>query len=47
MFDELKGGQTGSFEDRLSRYMKMSEERLSDVKRQNENKRGGGYVRRG
>lgn len=47
MFDELKGSQSDSFEDRLSHYMKMSEERLSDVKRQSENKRGGGYVRRG
>lgn len=47
MFDELRGSQESSFEDRLSRYMKMSEERLSDVKRQSENKRGGGYVRRG
>lgn len=47
LFDELGGGQSGSFEDRLSRYMKMSEERLSDAKKQSENKRGGGYVRRG
>lgn len=36
-----------AFEDRLSKFMKTSEERLSDLKKQTENKRGGGYVRRG
>lgn len=46
-FDSLKGASSENFEDRLSKYMKLSEERLIDVKRQSENKRGGGYVRRG
>ena len=46
-FDSLKGSSSDNFEDRLSKYMKLSEERLIDVKRQSENKRGGGYVRRG
>lgn len=46
-FDDLKSASADDFEDRLSRYMKLSEERLIDVKRQSENKRGGGYVRRG
>jgi len=46
-FDSLKGASSDNFEDRLSKYMKLSEERLIDVKRQSENKRGGGYVRRG
>lgn len=46
-FDSLKNTSTDNFEDRLSKYMKLSEERLIDVKRQSENKRGGGYIRRG
>ena len=36
-----------AFEDRLSSFMKSSEEKLSALKKQTENKRGGGYVRRG
>lgn len=47
MFDEFGNGASDNFEDRLSKYMKLSEERLIDVKRQSENKRGGGYIRRG
>ncbi len=47
MFDDWKNGSSENFEDRLTKYMKMSEERLSDAKRQSENKRGGGYIRRG
>ena len=46
-FDSLKNTSTDNFEDRLSKYMKLSVERLIDVKRQSENKRGGGYIRRG
>ena len=46
-FDDLRSSSADDFEDRLSKYMKLSEERLIDVKRQSENKRGGGYVRRG
>jgi len=37
---------TVSFEDKLSKFMKSSEERLVDIKHRTENKRGGGYVRR-
>jgi len=40
-----KGESSLSFEDRLNRFMKDSEERLLDAKRNRENKRGGGYVR--
>lgn len=47
IYDELGGSGSDNFEDRLSKYMKLSEERLIDVKRQSENKRGGGYIRRG
>lgn len=36
-----------AFEDKLSSFMKSSEEKLSALKKQTENKRGGGYVRRG
>lgn len=36
---------TISFEDRLSKFMKDSEERLLDLKRNRESKRGGGYWR--
>lgn len=46
-FDDLRSTSSENFEDRLSKYMKLSEERLIDAKRQSENKRGGGYVRRG
>ncbi|MGI6706058.1 MAG: S1 domain-containing RNA-binding protein [Clostridia bacterium] len=34
-----------SFEERMAKFLKESEERLSDVKRNRENKRRGGYVR--
>ena len=47
IYDDLKNGQSDNFEDRLAKYMKLSEERLVDAKRQSENKRGGGYIRRG
>lgn len=43
---ELKGSTTsGSFEETLSKFMKDSEERLLDIKRNRESKRGGGYSR--
>lgn len=47
MYDELKPVESGQFEDKLARFMKASDERLVDLKRQTDNKRGGGYVRRG
>lgn len=40
-------GSGRSFEDKLAKFMKDSEERQIDVKRQTDNKRGGGYVRKG
>ncbi len=47
-FDDSDNGSTGAaFEDRLSSFMKSSEEKLSALKKQTEHKRGGGYVRRG
>lgn len=47
MYDELKPAESEHFEDKLARFMKASDERLIDLKRQTDNKRGGGYVRRG
>lgn len=47
MYDELRPAESGQFEDKLARFMKDSDERLIDLKRQTDNKRGGGYVRRG
>lgn len=35
-----------SFEDRLSKFLKESEERGQDLKRNQESKRGGGYSKR-
>ena len=37
--------RSGSFEEALSRFMKESEERQADIKRNRESKRGGGYSR--
>ncbi|RBW67651.1 S1 domain-containing RNA-binding protein [Bacillus taeanensis] len=42
-----RGPQTLSFEDKLSRFLKDSEERLSTIKRQTDSKRGGRGSRRG
>jgi S1 RNA binding domain protein len=36
----VAAGVGASFEDRLSRFMKDSEERMHDIKRRNESKRG-------
>ena len=36
-----------SFEDKLNKFMKDSDEKLSALKKNTENKRGKGYVRRG
>ncbi|NLB41028.1 MAG: RNA-binding protein S1 [Clostridiales bacterium] len=35
----------GSFEDAISKFMKDSEERMTDIKRNRDSKRGGGYSR--
>lgn len=40
-------GKAPSFEDRVSKYLKDSEERLSSLKRNTESKRGGRGARRG
>ncbi|CAM3230231.1 S1 domain-containing RNA-binding protein [Sporolactobacillus spathodeae] len=39
--------RTQTFEDKISRYLKDSEDRLSTIKRQTESKRGGRGARRG
>lgn len=44
---ERNKSMTMSFEDRLSKFMKDSEERFQDLKKNQEAKRGGGYSRRG
>jgi S1 RNA binding domain protein len=36
-----------SFEDRVTKFMKDSEERYQDLKKNQDSKRGGGYSRRG
>ncbi|MDI6618890.1 MAG: S1 domain-containing RNA-binding protein [Clostridiales bacterium] len=36
-----------SFEERLSKFLKDSEEKYQDLKKNQEGKRGGGYTRRG
>ena len=40
------GNENMSFEDRLSKYMKDSDERMHDLKKNFESKRGGGSYRR-
>ena len=45
--DDTGAGSGRSFEDKLAKFMKDSEERQVDVKRQTDHKRGGGYVRKG
>ncbi len=47
LFSDDRNRESGAFEDKLAKFMKESEERLVDVKHQTDNKRGGGYVRRG
>jgi S1 RNA binding domain protein len=42
---EFHSNNSTSFEETLSRFMKESEERLLDIKRSRESKRGGGYSR--
>lgn len=42
---DFRGNNPASFEENLSRFMKESEERLLDIKRNRESKRGGGYSR--
>ncbi|HHT65897.1 MAG: S1 domain-containing RNA-binding protein [Caldicoprobacterales bacterium] len=42
---EARSQKCESFEETLSKFMKDSEERLLDIKRNRESKRGGGYSR--
>lgn len=42
-----RGSEELSFEDRLSRFKRESEEKIRDSKRRMENKRSGGYSRKG
>ncbi|MDD2480585.1 MAG: S1 domain-containing RNA-binding protein [Lutispora sp.] len=44
---ESKKNQSGNFEDRLSKFMKESDERLQEFMKNKESKRGGGYSRKG
>ena len=39
--------EDSSFEDKLNKFMKDSDEKLSALKKNTDSKRGGGYVRRG
>lgn len=42
---EFRTNNVNSFEESLTKFMKDSEERLLDIKRNRESKRGGGYSR--
>ena len=44
---EFKKTQSGNFEDRLSKFMKESDERLQELMKNKESKRSGGYSRKG
>ncbi|NLM43381.1 MAG: RNA-binding protein S1 [Clostridiales bacterium] len=44
---EFRKEQNGSFEDRLSRFMKESEEKLQEFMKSRESKRNSGYSRKG
>ncbi|TDT63472.1 S1 domain-containing RNA-binding protein [Fonticella tunisiensis] len=43
---ERKKTANMSFEDRLSKFLKESEERMQDLKKNQDSKRSGGYARR-
>lgn len=43
---EKKKANSSSFEDRISKFLKDSEERISDIKKSQESKRSGGYSRK-
>ncbi len=45
-FEWQNKSQGGNFEDMMSRFKQTSDEKMSDLKRINETKRGGGYSRR-
>jgi S1 RNA binding domain protein len=43
---EKRKGTGASFEDRLSKFLKDSEERIQDIKKNQDSKRSGGYSRK-
>lgn len=43
---EKKKAAVGTFEDRLSKFLKDSEERFQDIKKNQDQKRSGGYARK-
>lgn len=44
---EFNKSQNGSFEDRLAKFMKESDEKLQEFAKNRESKRSGGYSRKG
>jgi S1 RNA binding domain protein len=45
-YEKRRGATAASFEDRLSKFLKDSEERIQDIKKNQESKRSGGYSRK-
>jgi S1 RNA binding domain protein len=45
-YEKKKAGVAGSFEDRLTKFLKESEERFQDIKKNQDQKRSGGYARK-
>ncbi len=43
---EKRKSMSANFEDRLAKFLKDSEERISDIKKSQESKRSGGYSRK-
>lgn len=44
---EFRKQQGSSFEDRLSKFLKESDEKISQLKKNTDSKRSGGYAKRG
>ena len=44
---QSRRNDSGSFEDMMSRFKQTSDEKMSDLKRATDSRRGGGYSRRG
>jgi S1 RNA binding domain protein len=45
-YEKRKAVSAGTFEDRLTKFLKDSEERFQDIKKNQEQKRSGGYARK-
>lgn len=45
-YEKKKAGVAGSFEDRITKFLKDSEERFQDLKKNQDQKRSGGYARK-